>query len=1261
MGFRKSFVHLTIKRIIVLLFVCFAGQSFAIINPANDARSYTNRRYLKLPMNTPDNFSIEMEIQGVTRKVQLNRYSVQGSNYRVRSWKNGQYHDVHSANIETYRGYLQDDPESQIAATLGPDGLDARIIESNGRVWNVKPTRGQKRAARQTDIAHTIDIDIEGFSPGNCGVGMYTDDIYESPYPWDVFADTTTDSAQPVLVRGMESVEEAPLVAADSTGSCHLHRAEISFDCEVNFFNDYGSVAATEARVNQIFNYIDLVYAQEVLITYELVEIVVRQTPFYSEPRADGALLNEFRAEWNTNTPGTYQARDLTHLMIGSGKTWDADCGCIAGLAWVGVVCTSSAYGWSRDSDAIVAHEIGHNWGGGHCEDGSSCNILCSGCPVVTPNLQRTIERHRDSRNCLDIVPGGFATQVPPHITPDSVSISLNDLLVQETITFDVLANDYDANCDSITLFSFDKHSTQGGTIQRSIGTGQDGQDELIYTPPDDFAGHDMFSYIPVDSTGQSGLGIVTVDISFPDMVGYWPLDETSGDIAYDSTSYDNDGTCQGNGGLSFDTNSATGHFNNGLQFTADDQYVDINASDVPPPWTASMWVKRQSNTNSGSTLMRSSSYGLKLEQWPSTGKVGITKFGVSDHSFNYTAPLNTWVNLVFVGDETTTSLYVDGSFVQTISVGISAPMGTLSEDDDQSLRAVLDDIRVYSHALQLSDIQQLYQGGIASSPNPGMWERRVSPLTTLSWKGNPNAIAHDVYFGTDLTQLESATTDSPEYVGRQTDPAFAPAMVADTTYFWRIDQVLPADVILTGQVWRFNTSNPILSGLISYLPFENNILDYSGNLRGGTPYAEPEHVTGKVGNALDIDNDGQQYVSLDGEAISPPWTISVWAKRQSDTGSSAALFTGGGYSLRLEQWNNTNKVGLTHSYVADYTFNYSAPIGQWIHLVFTATESATSLYANGSYISTLSVASNLPLQQIGNTGSDMLDALVDETAAWDRVLTSSEIQTLYTMGTNGQAIISFNSAPAFINDPVLMTDALETFTYSDSLVSYAGDDDPEDELIFNKVDGPAWLSVAPGGQLSGTPGQDDVGQNEFTVRVSDGEGGQDVAAMHISVHDLYDGSWGLSDFAEFAAQWGNSDCGICAGADITGDTDVDIDDLAIHTERWLDGLSCTSGTVHVDSVTAGTAAGTAGRKRLAATVIVHDNCGNPVEGVTVTGTFTDVFTEQVSSVTDVEGVAFLVTNGQLSSPSFNFCVDDLAHPSMIYASEDNIDTCDNY
>lgn len=153
----------------------------------------------------------------------------------------------------------------------------------------------------------------------------------------------------------------------------------------------------------------------------------------------------------------------------------------------------------------------------------------------------------------------------------------------------------------------------------------------------------------------------------------------------------------------------------------------------------------------------------------------------------------------------------------------------------------------------------------------------------------------------------------------------------------------------------------------------------------------------------------------------------------------------------------------------------------------------------------------------------------------------------------------------------------------------------------------------------------------------------------------------GLSDFAGFAAQWGTYDCGICAGADITGDSNVDIDDLAIHTERWLDGLSCTSGTVHVDSVTAGTDAGTAGRKKLAATVIVHDNCGNPVEGVTVTGTFTDVFIEQTSFVTDVEGVAFLVTNGQLSNPSFNFCVDDLAHPAMIYASEDNIETCDNY
>jgi hypothetical protein len=43
-------------------------------------------------------------------------------------------------------------------------------------------------------------------------------------------------------------------------------------------------------------------------------------------------------------------------------------------------------------------------------------------------------------------------------------------------------------------------------------------------------------------------------------------------------------------------------------------------------------------------------------------------------------------------------------------------------------------------------------------------------------------------------------------------------------------------------------------------------------------------------------------------------------------------------------------------------------------------------------------------------------------------------------------------------------------------------------------------------------------------------------------------------DFANFAAKWLDSGCGVCGRADLTGDGNVGPDDLRQFTENWLFG-----------------------------------------------------------------------------------------------------------
>ena len=91
------------------------------------------------------------------------------------------------------------------------------------------------------------------------------------------------------------------------------------------------------------------------------------------------------------------------------------------------------------------------------------------------------------------------------------------------------------------------------------------------------------------------------------------------------------------------------------------------------------------------------------------------------------------------------------------------------------------------------------------------------------------------------------------------------------------------------------------------------------------------------------------------------------------------------------------------------------------------------------------------------------------------------------------------NNPPAFTSDPIAKPNANQGQAYTGTLSGSAGDPDG-DALTFAKSAGPAWLSLAANGTLSGTPGTSDAGLNSFTVSVSDGRGGSDTATLQITV-----------------------------------------------------------------------------------------------------------------------------------------------------------------
>ncbi|MBN1973928.1 MAG: hypothetical protein JW787_09845, partial [Sedimentisphaerales bacterium] len=97
-----------------------------------------------------------------------------------------------------------------------------------------------------------------------------------------------------------------------------------------------------------------------------------------------------------------------------------------------------------------------------------------------------------------------------------------------------------------------------------------------------------------------------------------------------------------------------------------------------------------------------------------------------------------------------------------------------------------------------------------ASSPNPKDEETDVVRNAILSWKAGISADSHNVYFGTDLDDVNNATISSHDNVTltesldvNNFDPG---TLELGVTYYWRVDEVnAPSSPgSYKGQVWQF-------------------------------------------------------------------------------------------------------------------------------------------------------------------------------------------------------------------------------------------------------------------------------------------------------------------------------------------------------------------------------------------------------------------------------------------------------------------------
>jgi len=106
-------------------------------------------------------------------------------------------------------------------------------------------------------------------------------------------------------------------------------------------------------------------------------------------------------------------------------------------------------------------------------------------------------------------------------------------------------------------------------------------------------------------------------------------------------------------------------------------------------------------------------------------------------------------------------------------------------------------------------------------------------------------------------------------------------------------------------------------------------------------------------------------------------------------------------------------------------------------------------------------------------------------------------------MSNTATLFIYVNAAPYFVVNPFSPSMITAGQEYSDTIATNALDLNPGDVLTFSKIAGPAWLTVAANGALSGVPGSGDIGTNSFSVNVTDSTGLSSSANMNILVNSV--------------------------------------------------------------------------------------------------------------------------------------------------------------
>jgi VCBS repeat-containing protein len=338
-----------------------------------------------------------------------------------------------------------------------------------------------------------------------------------------------------------------------------------------------------------------------------------------------------------------------------------------------------------------------------------------------------------------------------------------------------VLVNDSDVDLDSLQAVLVD--NVFSGTL--TLNT--DGSFE--YTPDPGFVGIDSFTYRARDSSVESNLATVSLEVvgNDPDLLVALPLDEGSGSVAGDISGNGNDGVLVG--GASFEANSGNGSAFavrlDGVDDSVDLGFLDVNGSGL----TLATWFNGDSFPGSSNDpRLISKATGVAADDHVfmlSTIKSGaevrlrarVRVGGATTTLIADTGAISTgqWYHAAVTHDGSTLRLYLDGN-----EVGSTALSGSVDIDPSVAVAVgsqpvgaggryfdgLLDDVHILQRALNASELSALMAVNTLPAAIDDAFSMREDTCLLVDAGGGVLANDSDV----DFDLLQATLVDDADY-----------------------------------------------------------------------------------------------------------------------------------------------------------------------------------------------------------------------------------------------------------------------------------------------------------------------------------------------------------------------------------------------------------------------------------------------------------------------------------------------------------------